>query len=219
MVSLPKNSPEMAQAAVAAGAQCLKIHLNCHHHASGTTFGSWSQEKSAVTEVLKSVEVPVGIVTGEQVQPSPEELQEIVEAGFDFWDLFAKFTPPSHLQLEMGRMVAVDSTWTPQLVTDMRALGIQVIEGSVVPKSEYGTPLNLVDLSNYARLTQASSQPVLVPTQKAVLPSELRYLRQVGAAGITIGAIVTGLEISSLTEATARFAEEMHKLPAHGHAG
>ena len=215
MVSLPKNSPELAHAAVAAGAHCIKVHLNCHHHASGTTFGSWSAEKSAVLEVIKAVEVPVGIVTGETVQPSAEELEEIRAAGFDFWDLFARFAPPGHLHLEMGRMVAVDSSWTPELMHNLSSLGVQVIEGSVVPKNEYGTPLNLVDLSNYAQLTRASSMPVVIPTQKAIRPDELRYLSQVGAAGLVIGAIVTGLEKGSLKDATAKFAEQIHRLPTH----
>lgn len=219
MVSLPKNSPELAQAAVKAGANFLKVHLNCHHHASGTTFGSWEQEKSAVMEVIKSVEVPVGMVTGEAVQPTPDELKEIVDAGFDFWDLFAKFAPPAHLALPIGRMVAVDSSWHPHLMEDLHGLGVHLIEGSIVPKTEYGTALNLVDLSNYSRLVKSSPMPVVIPTQKAIKPAEVKNLHQVGAAGLVIGAIVTGLEVNSLADATARFSEEIQKLPMHGHGG
>lgn len=209
MVSLPKNSPEMAVAAVKAGAKCIKVHLNCHHHASGTTFGSWEQERSAITEILSAVNIPVGMVTGETVQPSTEELHLVQEAGIDFWDLFAKFTPPGHFRLPMGRMVAVDSSWTPHLIQDFEKLGVQIIEGSIVPKTEYGTPLNLVDLSNYSQLCKASSLPVLIPTQKAIRPDEVSFLRKSGAAGITIGAIVTGIELDTLRAATERFAESI----------
>lgn len=212
MVSLPKNSPEMAQAALAAGAECIKVHLNCHHHASGTTFGSWQQEKSAISEIVSSVNIPVGIVTGEATQPSAADFEEITQVGFDFWDLFAKFTPPTHFQLPMGRMVAVDSSWTSSMMADFERLGVQIIEGSVIPKAEYGTPLNLVDLSVYSQLCQASKMPVLIPTQKAVRPDEVAYLRKAGAAGLTIGAIVTGLTQASLQASVSRFAESIQKL-------
>lgn len=212
MVSLPKNDPKLAQAAVESGAQCLKVHINCHHFASGTTFGTWSQEKSRIQEILSAVNVPVGIVTGEEVQPSPADLEDIQSQNLDFWDLFARFTPPGHLKLSIGRMVAVDSSWTPELMRALKELGIQIIEGSVIPKSEYRTPLNLVDLATYWRLAQSSNMPVLIPTQKAVEPDQVGFLQRAGAAGLTIGAIVTGLEESSLRQATSRFAEAIAAL-------
>ena len=85
--------------------------------------------------------------------------------------------------------------------------------GSIVPKTEYRTPLNLVDLANYLRLTQASKMPVLIPTQKAVQPHEVGVLQQMGAAGLTIGAVVTGLEEASLRAATSQFARYIEELP------
>src|ERR1035441_9551661 len=115
MVSLPQNRPELALAAVESGANAIKVHLNCHHFASGTTFGSWIEEKSKIREFLAAVNVPVGIVTGDTTQPSLEEMHEIMAADFDFWDLFAAHTPPEWLQLPIGRMVAVDDSWDPQL--------------------------------------------------------------------------------------------------------
>ena len=213
MVSLPSNDARLAVAAVEAGAQCLKVHINCHHFASGTTFGSWVQERSAILEVLQAVSVPVGIVTGEEVQPGPDDLADIQAQRFDFWDLFCKFTPAGHLDLKMDRMVAVDSSWTPELMKALEQLGIHIIEGSVIPRSEYRTPLNLVDLATYLRLTQCHQMPVLIPTQKAIEPHEVGALQKAGAAGLTIGAVVTGLEESSLRSATARFAEAIAQLP------
>lgn len=212
MVSLPRNEVALARAAVEAGANCLKVHINCHHFASGTRFGSWQEEKSAILEILQAVTVPVGIVTGEEQQPSPADLEEIQSVGFDFWDLFARFTPPSHFDLSLARMVAVDSSWTPELMQALQSLGVQVIEGSIVPRSEYGTPLHLVDLANYLRLASCHQMPVLIPTQKAVEPDQVRFLKQSGAAGLTIGAIVTGLEEASLARATAGFAEAIARL-------
>lgn len=213
MVSLPRNEPALARAAVESGATSLKVHVNCHHFASGTTFGSWNEEQGPIREILASVDVPVGIVTGEEVQPSAQDLTDMKAAGLDFWDLFCKFTPASHMQLPMGRMVAVDSSWTPELMNALACLGVQIIEGSVIPRTEYRSGLNLVDLATYHRLCRASApMPVLIPTQKAIHPTEVALLRRAGAAGLTIGAVVTGLEESSLREATAGFAQAIASL-------
>jgi hypothetical protein len=207
MVSLPKNSPEMARAAVQAGAQCLKVHINCHHFASDTRFGSWREEQSAIQEIKSAIgEVPLGLVTGETTQPGPVDLEEIAEFGFDFWDLFCRYTPPEFLELpEMGRMVAIDNTWQPWLVQSLHGLGVHVIEASIIPRDGYRGELSLEDVCRYERLARSSPMPILIPTQRAVKPEQVRYLRRAGAAGITIGAVVTGLGPDSLKEATNAF--------------
>lgn len=215
MVSLPKNDPALAEAAVKAGAQCLKVHVNCHHFASDTRFGSWSEEKSVIAEILSVMgDVPLGIVTGEATQPSPQDLEEICESGIDFWDLFCRFTPPEYLSLpKLGRMVAIDSSWEPWLVESLSELGVNVIESSIIPRDLYRGDLNLEDVARYRRLAKASAMPILIPTQKAVKPEQVGILHQCGAAGITIGAVVTGLEKQSLADATSAFRTAIDQIP------
>lgn len=207
MVSLPKNCPEMARAAVEAGAQCLKVHINCHHFASDTTFGAWDQEKAVIAEIRDACgAIPLGLVTGEQTQPGRADLDEIEEFGFDFWDLFCRYTPPQFLDLpNMGRMVAIDSGWEPWLVKALADLKVDVIESSIIPRDQYRSELNLEDVARYHRLAQCSTMPILIPTQKAIKPQQVGYLKRAGAAGITIGAVVTGLEKKSLRETTSAF--------------
>ncbi|MCA9781917.1 MAG: hypothetical protein KC800_34620, partial [Candidatus Eremiobacteraeota bacterium] len=48
MVSLPRNDLQLARAAVDAGAQCIKVHINCHHFASDTHFGSLAEERAVL---------------------------------------------------------------------------------------------------------------------------------------------------------------------------
>jgi hypothetical protein len=192
---------------VDAGAQCLKVHINCHHFASDTTFRSWKEERSVLEEIKTACgKVPLGLVTGEATQPGIADLEEITEFGFDFWDLFCKFTPPEFLDLpNMGRMVAIDSGWEPWLVEGLAALHVDVIESSIVPRESYRSELNLEDLTRYRRLAKSSKMPILIPTQKAIKPGQVKYLKRAGAAGITIGAVVTGLEKASFKEATSAF--------------
>lgn len=214
MVSLPKNCPKLAQAAIEGGAQCLKVHINCHHFASDTKFGTWAEEKPVISEILSLIgDVPLGLVTGEQTQPSPADLEAISNFGFDFWDLFCRYTPPEYLDLpNLGKMVAIDSSWEPWLVESLAALGVDVIESSIIPRDSYRSDLNLEDLARYHRLAQCSPMPILIPTQKAIKPDQVKHLKKAGAGGITIGAVVTGLESSSLKDVTASFAEAIRGL-------
>jgi hypothetical protein len=207
MVSLPKNCPDLARAAVEAGAECLKVHINCHHFASDTRFGNWHEEKVVISEIKDACgKIPLGLVSGEQTQPGRADLDEIEEFGFDFWDLFCRFTPPEFLDLpNMGRMVAIDSSWEPWLIKALADLHVDVIESSIIPRDNYRGELNLEDVARYHRLAQCSTMPILIPTQKAIKPEQVRYLKRAGAAGITIGAVVTGLEPKSLKEATSAF--------------
>ena len=151
-------------------------------------------------------DVPLGLVTGETTQPSKDDLEEISDFGFDFWDLFCRYTPPEFLDLpNLGRMVAIDSTWEPWLVKALAAMGVHVIESSIIPRDQYRGDLNLEDLCRYERLARTSPMPILIPTQRAIKPEQVRYLKRAGAAGITIGAVVTGLEAKSFKQATSAF--------------
>ncbi len=214
LVSIPRNELALARAAAEAGADAIKVHLNCEHFASGTRFGSWPEEKAVIAEIRKALDIPLGIVTGAEDLPGPEDLAEIRAAGFDFWDLFAHHTPPGYLDWpEMGRMVAVDPTWTPEFVGDLVGLGVQVIESSIIPRTHYRTRLTAADLARYAALVRAAGVPVVVPTQKAVQPEEVGYLHRVGARGLAIGAVVTGHEVEGLRRAVASFRQAIDALP------
>ena len=54
--------------------------------------------------------------------------------------------------------------------------------------------------------------PILIPTQKAIRPHQVGHLQGVGAAGITIGAVVTGLESEALAAATRAFRQAIDAL-------
>ena len=98
--------------------------------------------------------------------------------GIDFWDLFCRYTPPEYMDLpNLGRMVAIDSSWEPWLVESLHALGVNVIESSIIPRDLYRTPLNLEDVARYRRLAQSSAMPILIPTQKDIRPHQVGSLK------------------------------------------
>lgn len=208
MVSITQNDPKLARIALENGADAIKVHLNCAHFASGTNFGSWEAEKEKIIKVAEVVRphIPLGIVTGAEVVPEAQELSEIRQFGFDFWDLFANHIPPEYLKWrELAHMSAVGPNWTPEFVQDLVSLGVDVIESSIIPRDLYRTRLTAADLCQYKRLVRSAGVPVIVPTQKKIRPDEVKYLQEVGVSGLAIGAVVTGLGTAYLGERVAAF--------------
>ncbi len=208
LVSITQNDPKLARIALENGADAIKVHLNCAHFASGTNFGSWEAEKEKIIKVAEVVRphIPLGIVTGAEVVPEAQELSEIRQFGFDFWDLFANHIPPEYLKWrELAHMSAVGPNWTPEFVQDLVSLGVDVIESSIIPRDLYRTRLTAADLCQYKRLVRSAGVPVIVPTQKKIRPDEVKYLQEVGVSGLAIGAVVTGLGTAYLGERVAAF--------------
>ncbi|HVF10567.1 MAG TPA: hypothetical protein VNA16_07185, partial [Abditibacteriaceae bacterium] len=70
---------------------------------------------------------------------------------------------------------------------------------------QYGQLLSTLDLARYSELAQSIKVPFIVPSQKSIVPADVPALRQAGAKGVLIGAIVTGKEPESLEQATRAF--------------
>lgn len=217
IVSLPRNELPLAQAAVEGGADALKVHLNVHHHASGTTFGSWNQERTAITDIVRNVGLPVGVVPGAQTVASDDEMAEMAAMGIDFWDTFVHHAPTRLLdRKDMGCMMAVNYQFPLERAKLVTWCGAQVIEASVVPPEEYGETLTARDLIAYRVLAQnADPTPVVIPSQRKMVAGDVAHLRRAGARGIVIGAIVTGHDANTLGEATREFRRAIDLMELH----
>ncbi len=211
VVSLPRNDVQFAEAAQAGGADAVKVHINVHHHASGTVFGSLQKEQEAL-EAIVQVGLPVGIVPGaEAAMASPDDMQKLDEMGIDFFDAYVHQMPAAMLQMEtqMSRMIALSYR---QRGTDF-SLGpcvawCDLIEASIIQPDGYGLPLTVADLCDYAAIcTVYPDIPVLVPTQRRLRPDELPILTNCGIRGIIIGAVITGDEPATVKQTTRQFAD------------
>jgi putative N-acetylmannosamine-6-phosphate epimerase len=215
VVSLPRNLPSLARAARDAGADALKVHINVHHRASGTTFGSWNAEKENIERIITESGIPVGIVPGAETLPTWTELHEIIASGIDLIDLYAHHMPTSWLALDgASRMVAMDDSHPLDLAKSLERLGADIIEAAVVPHEGYGDTLSVLDLAIYRELSSYTDLPILVPSQRRIVPGDLRFLKRAGASGVMIGAVVTGLTEEGIAEATAAFRSALDSLDA-----
>ncbi len=207
LVSLPRNEVALARAAMDGGADAIKVHLNVHHHASGTHFRGWAEEQKTIRAILEAVDIPVGVVPGAETIAPEEDLDALAAAGVDFWDTFAHHALTRLLaRRDMGCMMAVNYQFPLEQAADLVALGAQVIEASIIPSAEYGSPLTARDLVSYRALTRAAAgTPVVIPSQRRYQPADVPFFKRAGARGLVIGAIVTGADADSLRQATSEF--------------
>lgn len=217
LVSLPRNDLGLAQAAIAGGAQCLKVHLNIAHYASGTHFGSLEREGPVLEEIV-GLGVPVGVVPGGEAMASQQDMQRLDEMGIDFFDAYVHHLPRWMLEMDtaMSAMIALSHRQKESgFSLDPYAPHCDMIEASIVEPDGYGQPLAADDLRLYEQIiARYPDLPVVVPTQRCITPDQVAGLLDIGVRGILIGAIVTGRESTTLEAATSRFREV---LDAVGH--
>ena len=204
IASLPANDYRLAQAAWDNGADAVKVHINVEHRASGTSFGSYAKERERLEKILEVSRGPVGIVAGGGPEPAERDIGKAVGAGFDFISIYAHHAALGLLEPGVTRMFAADYSYSMDEIRRLERYA-DILEASVIAPDNYGDRLNLRDLVKYGRLRDAVSIPVVIPTQKNIIPAEVQLLCEAGASAIMIGAIVAGKTADSYGRATAVF--------------
>jgi hypothetical protein len=214
LVSLPRNDPELARAAAGAGADALKVHINVHHDASGTHFGSFAEERSSLRAILAAVEIPVGLMVGAETVAGQEEVEQARRMGFDFLDAFAHQMPAWMLAVAgMAKMSAIDASYDTECIAALAVAGADMVEAAIIPHEGYGQPLTVADLAAYQRVRAATDLPIVVPTQRRITPDDLPVLiHKTGAGAVMIGAIVTGNDAAGIGDTTAAFRRALDAL-------
>jgi len=215
-VSLPRNDAELARAAIAGGADSLKVHINVSHAASGTSFGPLAAERTALESIVEAAGGrPVGIVPGAEQMASREDMRGLSRIGIDFCDAYAHHMPAWMLlmrdEVDMAVLVALGPEHDTRQASAVCSgpagppLAADGIEASIIRHDGYGQPLSALDVLMYRQLCAEAQMPVMVPTQRAVTPKDVSAIANCGAAALLIGAVVTGRDAGSIEEATRRF--------------
>jgi hypothetical protein len=216
LVSLPRNEVALAEAALRGGARGLKVHLNVHHAASGTQFGAFEEERDVLTQIAqlaKTYDASVGVVPGGAPFADENEFAQLAKIGVDYFDAYTADAPVWTLsQNHLDKMLAAHHGASMAFLQSLEKLGMQLCEASILPHEQYGQPLRVFDVALYGEICRALKTPVIVPTQKKILPSEISVLRDAGVKALLIGAVVTGDQADSIKKATTEFAREIDKL-------
>ena len=205
IVSLARHDLDLAKAALDAGATALKTHLNAFHRATGTTFGSFVEERPFFEE-LSRLGCPLLVMAGQETVPSAEEMTALAALGFEGFNVYVDHMQPHLLQSPLRPMPALSATSTPDDVTRIAAMSGCIIEASIMPFERYRTAMSDADLDRYADVVRAVDVPVIVPSQLALTSGDAKRLRQAGIAAPLLGAIVTGDTPQSMQAAVSTFA-------------
>jgi hypothetical protein len=199
LVSLGRHDIELARAAVEAGAFGIKFHLNAHHRATGTTFGSFAEERPFI-EQLASLGKPLLVMSGQEVQPSPAELEALVDYGVEGWNVYIKHVQPHLVESRLRPILALDSDSGEADLAAIRAMPGAMVEASITRFEDYGKPLDAEDLQRYAEIARGSGMLTIAPSQKRFTPEDMPRLRAAGTHAVLVGAVVTGVEPHGLRE-------------------
>jgi hypothetical protein len=210
IVSLPRNDLDLARAAASAGADAIKVHVNVHHRASGTRFGSLDEEEAALGAVL-DLGLPTGLVPGEDAMVTPAELPRL--SRFAFLDAYVHRLPIFLYDAGVPVIPAVPHDFPPDRFSSLRTLPGEWLESALVHPEGYGRDPVAADLIAYALLGSATQRRMIVPTQRRVRPGDLgRYFDIPEVWAIMIGAVVTGRTPRSVGETTEAFRRALDTL-------
>ena len=212
IMSLPKNDAEWCRAAFEAGADAVKVHINLHHNAGGEDLGDYQENECIFEKMMGEAKGPMGIVPGASPEAILKDIDKVKSSGFDFVSFYTKHMPVSALPINQTLMAACDAGFRADEIKTYESLEAGVLEASVIPSSEYGSPLTFRDLATYKTIASCTSLPVVVPTQRCIKPEDVPFLAQMGIRGIMIGAIVTGKTLDGIVKAVRAFREAIDAL-------
>lgn len=200
LVSLGRHDIDLAKAAVDAGAFGLKFHLNTYHRATGNSFGGFTEERPFI-EKLAKLGKPMLVMSGQETQPSAEELELLAGYGVEGWNIYLKHTQPHLFASSLHPILALDSESNEADLKRIAAIPGAMLEASVTKFADYGKPLDAADLARYAEIATQSGLPVIAPSQKRFTAADMPRLKASGIGAALIGSIVTGLSPATLGEA------------------
>ncbi len=210
IVSLPRNDAALARAAAEAGADMLKVHINVHHRASGTRFGSLDEEEQDLTAVLEAG-LPTGLVPGEEVMVGREDAPRL--SRFAFLDAYITRLPMFLYDVGVPVIPAIPHDYPHEALGTLGAFPGEWLEAALVPPEGYGLEPAAADLGALARLGTATDRRLIVPSQRRITPDSLeRYFAIPHVWAVMIGVVVTGRTPQTIGRATEAFRRAMDSL-------
>lgn len=76
----------------------------------------------------------------------------------------------------------------------------------------YGNRLSEADVMRYRKARANTKLPIVVPTQRFILPQEVSVLKEAGINGIMLGAVVTGQTANGIYETVKAFRSAIGEL-------
>jgi hypothetical protein len=212
--NLYTNSLQLASASEEGGADAIELNLNFEETGTGVRYGTIDLEEHAISEIIGSVKVPVGVRIGDAPMIRREEWEKIVSTGIDYVKMMAHHMPSFIYNDErVCKIISVGSGYVLEQVEILAHDGrVSGIEAAIISPQVFRLPLTLLDITTYALITRRASKPVIVPSQKYIEPNDLRILKKIGVEGLVINYTIIGtnpLGYAEILQEYKRVADEL----------
>ncbi len=197
IASLPKNSTSLAMSAVEGGADAVMLNIEGDEGSSPSHFGSYDLHDAYINDVISTVSVPCGLFIGGGRLLTEEYWERIMSSAFSFVEMYAHLMPTFILADERVKKVSAISTgYILEQVKQLSAMdGIAAIDVATVPHQMRGGPFSVLDYATLGVITNLSTKPVLLRTQKKLGRTDLTQVAGLGVKGLIVDpCILSGTE-------------------------
>ena len=188
IASLPKNSTSLAVRAEQAGVDAVMLNIDGDEGSSPDQFGSYDLHDIYINDVISTVSVPCGIFVGGGRPLTPEYWERIMSSAFSFVEMYAHHMPMFVLSdPRVKKIAAVSTGYILEQVKQLAQMeALEAIDVATVPPQARGTPFTLLDFATLGVLSELSSKPLLLRTQKALTAGDIESVISLGVKGLVV---------------------------------
>jgi hypothetical protein len=186
IASLPKNSSSLAIKAEEAGADAVMLNIEGDEGSSQGHYGSYDLHDVYINDVISTVSVPCGLFIGGGRYITEEYWERIMSSSFGFIEMYAHLMPL--FVLSDARVKKISSIATGYILEQVSQLsgmeGVDAIDVATVPPQARGTPFSALDYATLGVISNLSTRPLLLRTQKRLTRSDIGKIVSLGVKGL-----------------------------------
>ena len=188
IASLPKNSTSLAVQAVEGGANAVMLNIDGDETSSPSHFGSYDLHDAYINDVISTVSVPCGLFIGGGRLLTEEYWERIMSSSFSFVEMYAHHMPSFVLSDQrVKKLTAISTGYILEQVKQLSAMqGVEAIDVATVPHQSRGAPFSVLDYATLGVISNLSSKPVLLRTQKKLTRGDISNVVALGVKGLVV---------------------------------
>lgn len=197
IASLPKNSTALAIQAQDAAVDAVLLNIDGDEGSHPSHFGSYDIHDTYINDVISTISIPCGIFVGGARVMTEDYWERVMSSQFSFVEMYAHQMPLFVLADQRVKKIAAISTGyiLEQVKQISQMEGVEAIDSATVPPQTRGTPFSVLDFATVGVVTNLSSKPVLLRTQKRLTEDDVSEVAALGVRGLVIDpCILSGTE-------------------------
>jgi hypothetical protein len=188
VANLPKNSVSLATQAEEAGVDAILLNVDGDDSSYPGHYGSYDLHDVYINDALSSVSIPCGLGIGGAKPLTAEYWERIMSCPFSFVEMLAHQMPLFVLDdPRVKKVVSIVTGYILEQVKELSRLdGVDFLDVAIVPPQARGNPFTALDFATLRLISDLSDKPVLLKTQKRMVPSDISKVVKLGVKGLVI---------------------------------